>query len=387
MTDTNWIGRDDQLGAVANALERAPWIGIDTEFMREKTFFPKLCLLQISAPGYIWFIDTLSIADLGPLAGALMGAESPKILHAARQDLEAIYLVMRQIVRPVFDTQIGAACIGMKAQLGYADLAKSLLDVSIGKSQTRTDWSRRPLSAAQLSYAADDVLHLHDIAQRLQERLGELGRTHWVEEDCAQLSNAQLYDPAPERAWMRLKGISQLPPRSGGIARALAAWRERLAREKDLPRSWILSDSAIFDLAHADPRTITQAQSAAPETSEWSEPVMRSLLETIQTSEAQAPDLEALSQDARPTPEQKARLVQLAQTVDRRAAQLGVSAEILATRSELKSMVMSAKTPKELQTQALRGWRREQIGEALLSELQSPGARSAMVTIPPSPNS
>ncbi len=366
MTDAIWIDRDEQLEEVAGALQRAPWIGIDTEFMREKTFFPKLCLLQISAPAQIWCIDTLAITDLAPLTQSLVGAGASKILHAARQDLEAIYLVTRQIVAPVLDTQIAAACVGMKAQLGYADLAKILLEVSIGKSQTRTDWSRRPLSAAQLSYAADDVLHLHDIAVRLQSRLQELGRTHWAEEDCAQLSNPRLYDPDPERAWTRLKGISQLAPKAGGIARALAAWREHLAREKDLPRSWILSDSAIFNLAHADPRSTPQVHAAASETAGWSEPVLASLLDAIKTSESIQASPEALAQDMRPTPEQKALLNALAQIVDKRATDLGVSAEILATRGELKSMVMSSKSPQELNTQALRGWRREQIGDLIL---------------------
>ncbi len=369
MTDTIWIDRDEQLGAVADALHSAPWIGIDTEFMREKTFFPKLCLLQISAPQRIWIIDTIGIADLAPLTNALTGAESAKIIHAARQDLEAIYLVTRQIVKPVFDTQIGAACVGLKAQLGYADLAKTLLEVSIGKSQTRTDWSRRPLSAAQLSYAAEDVLHLHDIALLLQKRLTELGRAHWVEEDCAQLSNPQLYDPGPERAWTRLKGLSQLAPRAGGIARALAAWREKLAREKDLPRSWILSDTAIFDLAHADPRNVPQAHAAAPETNGWREPVLEALLDAIKSSEAIQASPEAMAQDMRPTPEQKALVNRLAQVLDRRAADLGVSPEILATRGELKSMVMSSKPLQTMDTQALRGWRREQIGESLLKAI------------------
>lgn len=367
MTDMIWIDRDEQLAAVAGELESAPWIGIDTEFMREKTFFPKLCLLQISAPEHIWCIDTLAITDLAPLTQSLIGADWQKILHAARQDLEAIYLVTRQIVAPVFDTQIAAACVGMKAQLGYADLAKVLLEVSIGKSQTRTDWSRRPLSAAQLSYAADDVLHLHDIAVRLQSRLQELGRAHWAEEDCAQLSNPQLYDPDPERAWTRLKGISQLAPKAGGIARAIAAWREHLAREKDLPRSWILSDSAIFNLAHADPRSTPQVHAAASETAGWSEPVLASLLNAIKTSESIQSSAEAMAQDTRPTPEQKALMNALAQIVDKRATELGVSAEILATRSELKSMVMSSKPLTDLNPAALRGWRKEQIGD-LLSE-------------------
>jgi ribonuclease D len=366
MPDTIWIDKDDELGRVADELRQAPWIGIDTEFMREKTFFPKLCLLQISAPAQIWCVDTLKIASLAPLMPAFTAGPVTKILHAARQDLEAIYLVTRNLVGPVFDTQIAAACIGMKPQLGYADLAKTLLNVSIAKSQTRTDWSRRPLSEAQLLYAAEDVRHLDEIATRLQNRLQALKREHWVAEDCGQLANAKLYDLDPERAWTRLKGVALLAPRAAAIAKALAIWRERIARERDSPRSWILSDTAIFNLALSDPRNADQMQAAAPETANFPASAAASLIETIRQSGTGSRDADAdfVAPDLRPTPEQKALINRLSLIVDQRASELTVSSEILATRGELKAMVMSG-----AETAALRGWRRAEIGERLLAEL------------------
>jgi len=364
MPDTIWIDRDEQLQNVSGDLQRAPWIGIDTEFMREKTFFPKLCLLQISVPDRIWCVDTLKIDSLAPLLAAFTAPGVPKILHAARQDLEAIFLVTRAVVAPVFDTQIAAGCVGMKPQLGYADLAKTLLDVTIAKSQTRTDWSRRPLSEAQFVYAAEDVRHLNEIAVRLQTRLRELNRERWVQEDCEQLANAKLYDLDPERAWTRLKGVSQLPARAAGIAKALAVWRERLARERDLPRSWILSDHAIFSLAQSDPRNAVQMQAASPETSDLPASAVASLLETIAAGEAFGPETDAAAADLRPTTEQKALINRLGQIVDQRAAEIAVSPEILATRGELKAMVMNGS-----ETAAQRGWRRQEIGERLLAAL------------------
>jgi len=367
MPDTIWIDQDDELRKVTDALGRAPWIGIDTEFMREKTFFPRLCLLQISAPDQIWCVDTLKIGSLAPLMPAFTAGSVKKILHAARQDLEAIYLVTRTVVGPVFDTQIAAACIGMKPQLGYADLAKTLLDVSIAKSQTRTDWSRRPLSEAQLAYAAEDVRHLDEIAERLQNRLHELKREHWVAQDCEQLANAKLYDLDPERAWTRLKGVSQLPPGAAAIAKALAIWRERIARERDSPRSWILSDTAIFNLAQSDPRNAELMQAAAPETANLPASAAASLIETIRRSGTESPDAHAdfVAPDLRPSTEQKALINRLSQIVDSRAAELSVSSEVLATRGELKAMVMNGG-----ETSALRGWRRAEIGERLLAELK-----------------
>src|SRR5580692_8173943 len=212
MTEAIWIDRGEQLEALARALESQDAIGVDTEFLRERTFFPKLCLLQLSAAGRVWLVDTLRVGSLEPLMPALTAAHSGKLIHAARQDLEAVYLTSKHVISPVFDTQIAAACIGLKPQIGYAELVKTLLDVTIPKGQTRTDWSKRPLTPAQLEYAADDVLYLDAIATELGGRLQKLGREHWVREDCAELEERRLYEPDPALAWERLRGIGQLAP-------------------------------------------------------------------------------------------------------------------------------------------------------------------------------
>src|ERR1700749_749149 len=176
MPDAIWVDQNDELPALAHALESQPEIGLDTEFLRERTFFPKLCLLHLRAAGQIWCVDTLEIRSLDALPPVLTAPKVRKLIHAARQDLEAVYLTAKQVISPVFDTQIAAACIGMKPQVGYAELVKTLLDVTIPKGQTRTDWSKRPLTAAALEYAAGDVLYLNDAAELLKKRLRELGR-------------------------------------------------------------------------------------------------------------------------------------------------------------------------------------------------------------------
>jgi ribonuclease D len=255
MPDAIWIDRSDELDALARALGPQSSIGVDTEFLRERTFFPKLCLLQLSAAGKIWCIDTLRVGGLEALMPALTAPGSRKLIHAARQDLEAVYLTSKQVMSPVFDTQIAAACIGLKPQVGYAELVKTLLNITIPKGQTRTDWSKRPLTHEQLVYAADDVLYLGAIADELTQRLAELGREHWVREDCLALEDRQLYEPDPAQAWMRLRGIGQLASEPRARAKLIAVWREKLARERDLPRAWILSDAAIFAIAHANPKT------------------------------------------------------------------------------------------------------------------------------------
>jgi ribonuclease D len=259
----------------------------------------------------------------------------------------------------VFDTQVAAGCIGMKPQVGYAELVKTLLDVTVPKGQTRTDWSKRPLSRAQLDYAADDVLYLNDVADLLKERLKELGREHWVLEDCLELEDRRLYEPDLDLAWERLRGVGQLPAEPRSRAKALAVWREKLARERDLPRAWILSDAAIFSIAHANPATPAALEAVEP----LNEKFAASLLEALRGSSVSPAD-EAPIQDARPTPEQKALLDRLSKIVDARAAELSLSAEVLAPRGELKALAMGKR-----ETHALSGWRRQEIGDRLLEAL------------------
>jgi ribonuclease D len=364
MPEAIWIDRSDDLAALARALERQVSIGVDTEFLRERTFFPKLCLLQLRAAGQIWCVDTLNVGSLDALMPALTASDTPKLIHAARQDLEALYLTTQRVVSPVFDTQIAAACIGMKPQVGYAELVKTLLDVAIPKGQTRTDWSKRPLTRAQLEYAADDVLYLSDVAALLETRLRELGRESWVLEDCLELQDRRLYEPDLDLAWERLRGIGQLPAEPRSRAKALAVWREKLARERDLPRSWILADAAIFSIAHANPASPAALEAVQP----MNEKFAASLLAALRESSVTAADHEPI-QDARPTPEQKAVLDRLSKIVDARASELSVSGEVLAPRGELKALAMGTPAGSLRSTRALTGWRKQEIGDRLLAAL------------------
>jgi ribonuclease D len=357
MTEAIWIDRGEQLEALAHALASQESIGVDTEFLRERTFFPKLCLLQLSAAGQVWLVDTLRVGSLEPLLPSLTAGHSRKLIHAARQDLEALYMTSKHVVSPVFDTQIAAACIGLKPQVGYAELVKTLLDVTIPKGQTRTDWSMRPLTRAQLEYAADDVLHLQAIAIELTKRLRALGREHWVREDCSGLEDLSLYEPDAAFAWARLRGMGQLAPAPRARARTIAVWREKAARARDLPRAWILSDAAIFSIAGANPTSAAELDAVQP----LNEKLSATLLDALNSSSSvELTDLEP-SQDSRPTAAQKALLDRLIQTVDARAAELQVSPEILAPRGELKALAMGKRD-----SHALAGWRRQEIGTRLL---------------------
>jgi ribonuclease D len=256
---------------------------------------------------------------------------------------------------PVFDTQIAAGCIGLKPQVGYAELVKTLLNVTVPKGQTRTDWSKRPLTREQLDYAADDVSYLGDVASHLILRLRELGREHWVLEDCLALEDKELYEPDPAQAWARLRGLAQLAPAPRARAKAVAIWREKLARARNLPRAWILPDAAIFSVAQGSPPPLNDSLAA-------------NLQGALEASSQDASDQEP-SQDARPTPEQKALIERLRKIVDSRAAELNVSAEILATRGELKALAIRTRASALRDVHALTGWRREEIGTRLLEAI------------------
>ena len=345
--------------ALAGELAAHEWIGVDTEFLRERTFFPKLCLLQLKAGAQIWCIDTLRVGSLEPLMPALTGSATRKVIHAARQDLEAVYLTGKRVMSPVFDTQIAAGCSGLKPQAGYAELVKTLLDITVPKGQTRTDWSKRPLSREQLVYAADDVLYLGDLADLLQQRLRALGREHWVAEDCLALQDKQLYEPDPAQAWIRLRGIAQLAPACRARVKAIAIWREKVARQRDLPRAWIVADPVIFAIAQANPASAAALQAVHA----MNEGFAASILDALRDAANDVTDQEP-SQDGRPTPAQKASIERLAKFVDARAAELDVSAEILAPRGEIKALVMGRRD-----SHALSGWRKDVIGTQLLEAL------------------
>ena len=363
MPQVIWIERDDELFGLAHALERCGAIGLDTEFMRERTFFPGLCLLQLAAGGQIWCVDTLRCGSLDPLVPALTAPGTPKIIHSARQDLEAFYLNVKRVISPIFDTQIAAGCIGLKPQIGYADLVKTLLDVSLSKGQTRTDWSRRPLTTAQLEYAADDVAYLNEIADRLRERLRALGREHWVIEDCRALEDTSLYEPDPADAWKRLRALQKLPPAMRARAKVLAVWREKTARLKNLPRGWILDDEALFRTAESLPATPAALAAALSSRRPMGAALAEDLLEALHEGESGAMDTTP-ARDSRPTPEQKALADRLAGVVDAHAAALAISAEILATRGELRALALGSRD-----VAALKGWRGAEIGEKLLAAL------------------
>ncbi len=237
------------LETFCSSLRKAPFITVDTEFMRERTYWPVLCLVQIAGPDEAAIIDVLADGiDLAPLFSLMNDPDVLKVFHAARQDIEIFHHLTGRIPAPVFDTQIAAMVCGFGESVGYETLVAKLAKARIDKSMRFTDWARRPLSEKQLHYALSDVTHLRIAYERLSQDLEASGRRSWLSEEMAILESPDTYVTQPEEAWLRLKPRTN-KPRFLAVLRELAAWRERMAQERDVPRSRIVRDDVLLDIA------------------------------------------------------------------------------------------------------------------------------------------
>ncbi len=356
-----FIDTAEALTDFAKSLAQRPEIALDTEFMREKTYRAELCLLQIANGGTAVCIDPLAVTDLAPLVPAL--TQGPvKIMHAARQDLEVL-LPAVGLVQPVFDTQVAAALAGFPAQIGYAELARRLLNVELDKAHTRTDWARRPLSPEQQEYALDDVRHLAALRARLLDMLGEKNRLGWLEEELAGIASAEALRVMPEDAWKKVKGLPPLDEQRQRLAQSLAAWRERRAIERNRPRGWILDDVSLREIVLRLPRSLDALAGLA----EMQESVVRKCGEELLAlvSDAGIADPPpALPRRERPDPALLATVKRLAEIAAGVATELAIGPEVLATRRELEKLAAGRRD-----VSLLRGWRADVVGKKLLSAL------------------
>ena len=252
----------DSLRSACAAFERAGVLAIDTEFMREKTYYARLCLIQVATEEQVYLIDAPALErDLGLLAPALMDPGIVKIVHAGTQDVEVLLRATGTAPSPLFDTQIAATLAGFPTQVGYAQLVKDMLDVTVDKGDTFTDWAARPLTDAQLAYAAADVEFLPTIYTRLREELDRGGRLAWLAEDFARLADPETYRIDPREQYRRVKRASTLDRRSLAVLREITAWRELEAQRKDLPRRWVVGDESLVEIARRRPKTTAELAS------------------------------------------------------------------------------------------------------------------------------
>jgi ribonuclease D len=340
-------------------------IVIDTEFVRTNTYAPHLGLVQIAAGDTIVCVDPLADMDMSHCWDLLFDPARANILHSGSQDMEVLWFTCKQVIQNPIDTQVCSALLGYPAQIGYAGLAKELLDVDISKDQTRTDWTRRPLTDAQLKYAAEDVEHLGKMHDILKQRLTDLGRYEWALEDSRLLCNTSLYKPAPDKAWQRLKSIPFLPADQQARARVLAAWREQRAVNSDKPRGWILSDKALLHMAEQNPARLA----ALNDINDMPQGLIRNqgerLLNVItDANKALASGTVSYQQIFPDRDKDKALLKKLSAIVRAEAEKLGIANEVLGSKRDIQALIRG-----EGNSRITNGWRNALIGEAMLAEI------------------
>lgn len=365
---THWrLATSADVEAAAAAGRERGRLGIDTEFMSEGRYRALLCLVQVVVDDErspIVLIDALNSVDIAPLRELLDDPAIEIVLHAGRQDVAILRRSWSTELRNIFDTQIAAGFAGASAQSGYANLLSQILGRRVGKTASYTRWDARPLSAEQLSYAAEDVAHLLELSDRLQDRLQGRGRLDWAREECRRLESAT-DERDPESTWERLPRIGQLDPRARAVARDLAAWRERTASSEDRPVGSVLADPTLVELAKRQPSTLDALTN------------IRGLHPSGIRRRGQAIlDAIARGRAAPPIPREPARerfdpadapLISLAEALLRaRAAEAGLAYELIASRSELESIVGAVRRgDPEPEVRTLEGWRAALVGEDL----------------------
>ena len=367
MTTLQYIDTPSQLAQLCEQIKKELWVALDTEFLREKTYYPKFCLLQIATPEWVACVDPIALPNLEILFDVLYDPAIVKVFHSCRQDLEIFFQATGKLPSPIFDTQVAAPLLGFQDNPGYAMLVSSLLSINLNKAHTRADWSKRPLTGAELEYAADDVIYLCQIYQMMVKKLTELGRIDWLQHDFAELTNPELYKVDPEKAWFRIKGKNKLTGRQLSIIQTLAQWREKMAQAEDRPKSWLLRDELLFDLAKLQPETVQELANVRGINERSVNRYGRELCQLITAAKNRPPlPLNEKDRSAKKTQQEEAILDILTALVRIRAEENALNPSILETRKDLEELLFSLSDESPL----LHGWRYTMAGKEVVGLLK-----------------
>jgi ribonuclease D len=359
------IADNAELAAFCKRQAKAEFITVDTEFMRDSTYWPKLCLAQVGGPQEAAAIDTLAPdIDLAPLLELMKNPKVLKVFHSARQDLEIFFLLMDALPEPIFDSQVAAMVCGFGDSVGYDKLVRKLTGKHIDKSKRFTDWSRRPLKQGQIDYALSDVVHLRPVYEKLRRQVENRARTAWLDEEMAVLNSPDTYRLEPETAWRRLKTRSA-SPRYLALLRALAAWRESEAQRRDVPRNRVLRDEQMFDIAAHHPATaeeLSHTRGFSPDAARGriGQAILAALEEGLAVPEADCP----VPPPQRDQPAGLGPLVDLLKVLLKlQCERHDVAQKLVASVADLERIAADD----DAEVRALTGWRREIFGKEALA--------------------
>ncbi len=359
-----FVNSQSQLDELVESISSAKVVAVDTEFMRERTYFPILCLVQIAANGITAAIDPFAIEDLTPLARILVDPSVTKVFHACSQDLEVLAHVLGVEVTPVFDTQLAAAFLGDRMQMGLGALVEEYEGVHLPKGATLTDWTRRPLDEEQLAYAEDDVRYLCDIHEQMMAKLVEHNRLGWVNTELESITDPAVYRHEPSLAYTRLKRSSQLTRRQLGVAREVCAWREMSAAQRDVPRKRVLTDEVVVELCKRHPAAVGDLRKVRG-TDHISNQEAKSLVAAVERGmSCPASGLPTIIRSPRPPAELESVLDLMYALTRLVSEEVGVATQLIATRDDLYDFIRDRKRCSIAGT-----WRDELIGARLDSLL------------------
>lgn len=363
------ITTDDRLLEAAAEARAHDRLALDTEFLRERTYTARLCLVQVATPTALYLIDPLDGLDLRPIAELVGDGGIEIVVHAGRQDFELFVERYGTIPSGVFDVQLAAGFVGLGASLPYGRLVEETVGAQLVKGESYTDWCRRPLTAAQLSYAADDVRYLFGVADRLKERLVEFGRTTWVAEEMRMFEDAAVYATDPAEAYRRVSGRGSLSGRQMAVLQEVAKWREETAARRDIPRGWVVKDPTLVELSRKAPTSSSALKGIRGMNPKEAERSGRDIVAAIRRGTEASP----LRQPPSPPRAALARARMLSGLADAivraRCEHNQIAPELLATRSELEALLVDSfnREPDPGRHRLLQGWRRELAGDAVLA--------------------
>lgn len=367
MSEVLYLIDQPALAEFCTALRGAPWLAVDTEFIRDSTYFPQLCLIQVATADRVACIDPLALPSLNPLLDLLYDSTITKILHAAHQDLEVFFHLRGATPAPVFDTQLAALVLGQGNQPGYAVLVQQMLGIELRKAHTRADWRRRPLPAEWLAYAADDVRYLPALYQRQRAALAERGWLDALAEDFAALADSDRFRPHPQACWRRVRDHNRLRGVQRAVLRALATWREEQAIGHDRPRRWILDDLVLLEMARRMPQTPDELQGISGLPRAILRKHGEALLERIAAARAESPERWPVRPvQPRLPPELAGRVDDCLALIAARANQFGIPPQAVADRCDVEQWLAGGDSPLR------HGWR-----ALIVADLQARSAASS----------